>query len=166
LAAGGVLHYLLCGHEQQMKERVIMSTHPLNLALRFLLELAALGAMGYWGWTQHDGAWRWIAALGVPLIAALLWMSFRVIGDQERMVQSFRAMGIPSADSARSPAGQKTPIAVPGVVRLLVEAVFFGGAVLLLALAGQSRAAAIFGAVVALHYLTSYDRVQWLLAQR
>src|SRR5690606_33090753 len=50
----------------------------------FLLELVALGAMGYWGWTQQDGAWRWIAALGIPLIAAVVWASFRVPGDQER----------------------------------------------------------------------------------
>ena len=36
-----------------------MSAHPINLALRFILELAALYALGYWGWTQHDGLVDW-----------------------------------------------------------------------------------------------------------
>lgn len=143
-----------------------MSNHLLNLALRFLLELIALGALAYWGWTQPDGAWRWIAALGLPLIGAALWGAFRVPGDQERMAQSFEAMGIPSAESAPSSAQRKIPIAVPGVVRLLLEAAFFGGAAALLADAGQTSAAAIFGAIVVLHYAISYDRVQWLLTKR
>lgn len=143
-----------------------MSNHPLNLALRFLLELVALGALAYWGWTQPDSAWRWIAALGLPLIGAALWGAFRVPGDQERMAQSFQAMGIPSAESPPSSARRKAPIAVQGVVRLLLEAVFFGAAVALLADANQPRAALIFGAVVVLHYVASYDRILWLLRQR
>ena len=32
-----------------------MSAHPLNLALRFLLELAAWASMGYWGWKRGTG---------------------------------------------------------------------------------------------------------------
>lgn len=32
-----------------------MSQHPLNLALRFLLEIAASVAIGYWGWHQAEG---------------------------------------------------------------------------------------------------------------
>jgi hypothetical protein len=31
-----------------------MSKNPANLALRFVLELAALAALGYWGWTTHN----------------------------------------------------------------------------------------------------------------
>lgn len=119
-----------------------MSNHPLNLALRFALELAALGAMAYWGWTQNDGAWRWIAALGLPLIAAALWGTFRVPNDP-----------------------REAPIAVPGAIRLLLEAAFFGGAVLLLALADQSRAALIFGVIIVLHYIASYDRVLRLVGR-
>ncbi len=55
-----------------------MGSHPLNLALRFLLELVALGAMGYWGWTQHEGTARWLWAIGLPLVAAVLWGTFAV----------------------------------------------------------------------------------------
>jgi hypothetical protein len=35
-----------------------MANHPINLALRFLLELAAWGSMGYWGWQTHEGVMR------------------------------------------------------------------------------------------------------------
>ena len=35
-----------------------MASHPLNLAVRFLLEIAALVAIGYWGFSQHSGIWR------------------------------------------------------------------------------------------------------------
>jgi len=143
-----------------------MSNHPLNLALRFLLELIALGAMAYWGWTQHNGVWRWIAALGLPLIAAVLWISFRVPGDMERMVQSFQGSNGVLGEAFRAPAQPRDGrVAVPGVVRLAIEALFFGGAVWLLALAGQLRPALIFGIIVVLHYAASYDRIRWLLSR-
>jgi hypothetical protein len=48
-----------------------------NLALRFLLELAALTTFGYWGAT--NGAGRVVSillALGLPSIAAALWGLF------------------------------------------------------------------------------------------
>jgi hypothetical protein len=48
-----------------------------NLALAFLLELCALGALGYWGVRMGDG---WVAkvalGLGAPLCAAVLWGLF------------------------------------------------------------------------------------------
>jgi len=56
-------------------------------------------------------------------------------------------------------------IRVPGVVRLLLEIVFFSAAVGLLFAANQPTTAAIFGIVLLLHYLTSYDRIVWLLRQ-
>ncbi len=143
-----------------------MSNHPLNLTLRFLLELVALGAIAYWGWTQNDGVWRWVAVLGLPLIAAALWVTFRVPGDQERMAESFRAMapGVDGALPAQSAPG-RVAVAVPGVVRLAIEAIFFGGAVWLLALAGQPRPALLFGIIIVLHYAASYDRIRWLLSR-
>lgn len=143
-----------------------MSNHPLNLTLRFLLELVALGAIAYWGWTQNDGVWRWVAALGLPLIAAALWVTFRVPGDQERMAESFRAIspGVAEAVPTQSEP-RRGAVAVPGVVRLAIEAIFFGGAVWLLALAGQPRPALIFGIIAVLHYAASYDRIRWLLSR-
>lgn len=117
-----------------------MSNAPANLALRFLLEIVALAAYAYWGWVQHEGAGRFLWAIGLPIVAAAAWGTFRVPGD---------------------PA--EPPVAVPGIVRLLLEAVFFGAAALLLAAADQRTLAIIFGVVVLVHYGISYDRVLWLL---
>jgi hypothetical protein len=117
-----------------------VANHPLNLAVRFLLELAALGALGYWGWTQHTGVARWLLTVGAPLLAAAAWGSFRVPGD-----------------------GGPPLVAVPGAARVALEAVVFGGATASLALAGRPRLALTFGLVVAAHYVLSYDRLLWLL---
>jgi hypothetical protein len=45
-----------------------------NLALRFLLELCALGALGYWGFKTGNGtlAKRGFG-VGAPLVAAVVW---------------------------------------------------------------------------------------------
>ncbi len=82
-----------------------MGSNPLNLAFRFLLEIAALAAMTYWGWTQHDGIWRIVFAVGVPLLAAVLWGTFAVPDDPSR--------------------SGKAPVPVPGIVRLLLELAIF-----------------------------------------
>ena len=48
-----------------------------NLVLRFVLELFALGALGYWGFWAGDGPVAKAAlGLGAPLLAALIWGSF------------------------------------------------------------------------------------------
>ncbi len=39
-----------------------------NLALRFVLEMLALAALGYWGWAQTDSWWRVAIAMAVVLI--------------------------------------------------------------------------------------------------
>jgi Protein of unknown function (DUF2568) len=45
-----------------------------NLALAFLLELALLAALAYWGY-RLDAAFtvRWLAAIGAPALLALIW---------------------------------------------------------------------------------------------
>lgn len=47
-----------------------------NLALRFLLELATLAAVGYWGWTTGDGAMRWVLAIGSVGAVITVWALF------------------------------------------------------------------------------------------
>ena len=32
-----------------------MGSHPINLTIRFLLEVVALVSVGMWGWKQSDG---------------------------------------------------------------------------------------------------------------
>jgi hypothetical protein len=51
--------------------------HWANLALAFLLELCALGALGYWGVRTGDGLVAKVAlGLGAPFCAAVLWGLF------------------------------------------------------------------------------------------
>ena len=54
-----------------------MSQSAGTLALRFLLEIAALVGVDYWGWTQHSGVACWGWTIGLPFWAALLWGTFR-----------------------------------------------------------------------------------------
>lgn len=117
-----------------------MSHHPINLVLSFVLELAALGAVAYWGWTQHDGLAQMLFGVGLPVLMAAMWGIFRVDGDPK-----------------------PAPVRVHGVVRLLLEAAFFGSAALALVAGGRPDLAAAFGLVVVLHYATSWDRMVWLL---
>ncbi len=119
-----------------------MGQHPLNLAVRFILELIALFSLGYWGWQQGDGLLRLLWAVGAPLLAALLWGIFRVPGDPG-----------------------DAPVAVPGVVRLLGEGAFFAFAVWAQRSAFPAPVAWIFGVAVLVHYAISYDRILWLLGQ-
>jgi Protein of unknown function (DUF2568) len=46
-----------------------------NLGLRFLLELASLTALAYWGFQAVAGWTRWPLGVGAPFAAALLWSS-------------------------------------------------------------------------------------------
>jgi hypothetical protein len=117
-----------------------MAKNPLNLGLRFFLELFGLFAFGYWGWNQYGGWLRVLLSIGLPLIAAGLWGTFRVPDDPG-----------------------KAPIPVPGLLRLILEAAYFIAATWALVAAGRPDWAWIFGLVVAAHYLLSYDRIAWLL---
>jgi Protein of unknown function (DUF2568) len=48
-----------------------------NLALAFFLELFALAALGYWGFTNGEGLPAKIGLdVGVPLLATVLWGVF------------------------------------------------------------------------------------------
>jgi len=48
-----------------------------NLALRFLLELAALTAFGVWGWqTSERTMVKVVFAIGTPVLGAMIWGLF------------------------------------------------------------------------------------------
>jgi hypothetical protein len=57
---------------------------------------------------------------------------------------------------------EKAPVPVPGVVRLLVELVILGSATLALFSLNPTYGW-IFSIVTLLHYIISYDRINWLL---
>ena len=80
-----------------------MNANPINLAVRFLLELAMLFVLSWWGWRFHGI----VTAIGLPVAAAVMWGVFRIPND-------------PKA----------APVAVPGVVRLALEWGLFGFAVM------------------------------------
>ncbi len=46
------------------------------LLFRFLLELAALAAVAYWGWHVSDGPVRYVAAIVTPIAFATAWGLF------------------------------------------------------------------------------------------
>jgi hypothetical protein len=116
---------------------------PINAGIRFLLEIAALAALAYWGWTSHEGSGSVVWSVGLVLVASVVWGTFRVPGN-------------PGA----------APVPVPGGVRLLLELVLFGAAFVLLAVAGRPWISLGLGAVTTLHYLASLNRIAWLLSQR
>ena len=121
-----------------------MSQNPLNLALRFVLEIIALIALGAWARTQYPGAMGNVLMILVPLWAAVLWGVFNVKGDPSR--------------------SGKAPVQVPGLIRLLLELSIFGSATWGLFTLSPAYGW-IFGSVALLHYLLSYDRVIWLLGR-
>jgi hypothetical protein len=120
-----------------------MGSHPANLAVRFFLELAALVAMGFWAWRQGEGTTRYVFAVLVPLAAAALWGIFAVPGDPSR--------------------SGSAPVAVPGALRLGIEATFFAFAVWALYQLGTIALALTMAAALAVHYAVSYKRLAWLL---
>lgn len=112
---------------------------PVNATVRFVCELTALYGIGAGVLARTD---RLVAAVAVPVIAAAVWGVFRVPDDP-------------------GPA----PVAVPGPVRLLIEAAVFGGGALGLAEVGGPPAGILFAAIVAVHYATTTSRLRHVLSE-
>ncbi len=129
----------------QLKGWFLMGSNPINLAVRFILEMAGLLALGWAGWNLNAGLLRFVFAIGFPILAAVLWGTFAVPDDPSR--------------------SGKAPIQVPGVVRLLLELAFFAAATWALFSTNLPGLAWIFGIVVVIHYAISYDRILWLLGR-
>jgi len=100
-----------------------------NLGVRFLLELAALAALAYWGSQTGPLAVSIVLAIAAPLAGAVLWGIFAAPKSRHRL---------------------------RGARRLIVEIPFFGAAVAGLAATGQWVLAAIFAVVVVLSELVTY----------
>jgi hypothetical protein len=93
-----------------------------NLTLRFLLELATLAALGYWGVQVGDGPLlKVVLGVGAPLLAAVLW-------------------GVFGSPRALRP--------LPQPWHLLLEGLVFGSAVLALIAAGQPVLGVVFGVLL------------------
>jgi hypothetical protein len=120
-----------------------MSLHFPNLVLRFLLEITSLIAVGMWGWRMTDDWYRYFLAIGLPLMLATIWGVFNVPGDPSR--------------------SGSAPVVVPGFVRLIIEAIFFGIGALSLLMMGHVLIGWSFIVLLLLHYVTSMGRITWLL---
>jgi uncharacterized protein DUF2568 len=64
---------------------------PLNLALKFLLELAALAAFGLWGVAVADGLAAVVLSVALPLAVAALWARFAAPRARRRLPLRLRA---------------------------------------------------------------------------
>lgn len=122
-----------------------MGSHPINLAVRLLLEIVALLSVGMWGWKQNDGWLRFVLAFGIPILLAAIWGTFAVPDDPSRSGEA--------------------PIVTPGVIRLGIELCFFAFAAWAIYDMKFNKLSLVFGVVVAVHYLLSYDRITWLISQ-
>lgn len=120
---------------------------PWTLVLRFVLELMALVAWGWTGWSLGEAqGWQpWLSCLGLPVVALAAWGVFNVPGDPSR--------------------SGRAPVVVAGPVRLTLEAAFFGGAWLGLAWTGALWWAVALGALTVVHYATSIRRLVWMVGR-
>lgn len=64
---------------------------PLNLAVKFLLELAALAAFGLWGASIASGVFAVLLAIGLPVVVAVLWGRFAAPRARRRLPLRLRA---------------------------------------------------------------------------
>jgi hypothetical protein len=101
----------------------------LLLVVRFALEIAALVALGYWGFETGDGVLSVVLGVGAPLLAAVAWGTF---------------------------VSPKASVKLPEPLRLAVELLIFAAATLALADAGRAGLALAFAAVVLLHIVLMY----------
>ena len=122
-----------------------MGSHPVNLAIRFLLELTALAAMGIWGWNLSEVWIRFVLMMAIPLLAAAVWGTFAVPKDPSR--------------------SGSAPIPIPGLLRLVIEFAFFAFATWIFYDLGYTRLSWIFGSTVIVHYIVSYDRIRCLVVK-
>ncbi len=123
-----------------------MSQNPVNLAVRFLLEIACVVGLFRLGLWIADGPVAALLALGFSLGAASAWGLFNVPGDRSR--------------------SGRAPVQVTGPVRLLLELVLLGGGAAGWFLAGPGWFAFTYTIALVAHYLLSWDRVGWLLGIR
>lgn len=120
--------------------------HPINLALRFLLEISTLAALGFWGSTLAEGPLRLLPAILLPLLAAAVWGTFAVKDDPSR--------------------SGKAPVPVPGIIRLIIELGFFAWGILALRWTGLILLSWLLCGLVVLHHLLSPGRIGWLIRKR
>lgn len=138
------IYFYLTFNSSQTKT-TSMGSHPINLLFRFLLEILAFLAIGFWGYHQSEAWLGLVLAVLIPIGVAVIWGVFNVPNDPSR--------------------SGNAPVMVPGLLRLLLEFGIFGFAAWSLYDVGHNRLAVILAGLVIIHYLLSLDRIKWLLAR-
>lgn len=105
-----------------------------NLAVKFLLELAAFASLAYWGASTGTGAAPVVLAIVVPLTAIVVWGVFAAPRSSRRL---------------------------PLVARAPLELGVFALAAVALAAAGSVVLAIVFAAVAALNAVGLTVLAQW-----
>jgi hypothetical protein len=94
-----------------------------NLLLRFLLEVGALVAVGYWGYQTGVGPVRWVMAVGLPVLFAVVWGVFvapNAVVELPAMVKFILGLGLLElAAFALYRAGHVVPAVVFGIVAIV-----------------------------------------------
>ena len=90
-----------------------------------------------------DDGWRYLYALGTPILLAIIWGTFAVPND-------------PSRSGA-------APVPIPGPVRLILELAIFGFGTFALYEINHSALSLVLGSAILIHYGLSHDRILWLL---
>ena len=120
--------------------------NPLNAALRFILEMAAIVSFGIWGYRLAEEIPGILLAILLPVGFAVLWGVFAVRNDPSR--------------------SGKTVINVPGWFRLILELGLFAAATWMFLDLDYPVAGYILGVLVVFHYILSWKRLVWLLGQK
>jgi Protein of unknown function (DUF2568) len=101
-----------------------------NLLLRFLLELCALGALGYWGFkTGNATITKTVLGVGAPLVAAVVWGIF---------------------------VSPRASVQLPGLLVLLLQGLVFGSAVAALVATSHLTLALVFAVIVVINAILMY----------
>jgi hypothetical protein len=101
-----------------------------NLTLRFLLELCALGDLGYWGFkTGNATITKIVLGVGAPLVAAVVWGVF---------------------------VSPQASVQLPGVLVLVLQVLVFGSAAASLVDTGHRTLALVFVVIVVINALLMY----------
>ncbi len=100
-----------------------------NLVLRFLLELSALAATAYWGFSTASGVTQWVLGLGAPALVAVVWGLF---------------------------VSPKAKIELPHPAQFAIELLVWAAATLALASAGQPVLGIVFAVVAVISGALNY----------
>lgn len=118
---------------------------PVNLGLRFVLELVALAGWGIFAYRSFAGIKGIVAVVVTVLVLAAIWGVFNVPDDPSR--------------------SGNAPVVVPGWLRLMIELIILFGGAYALYLTGYARIGVLVAALIVVHYLWGYERIAWLLSR-